>query len=176
MRSAPCGTWSAPDQAQTWRAGADLPHHPGPRERRVRATRAAFTATVSSTPRACSTSKLRLKSKPNIRFAGLVSHRPRGLAKARPWVSWRPASQPPSYAVSAALPPVETARWERYSAHITGGADATIFQPMERELRPNAPHRRADARKADRKKAYTDRARAGLAAWLEVRAKVNEPA
>ena len=49
--------------------------------------------------------------------------------------------------------------------HITGGADADTFQPMNVNfgLMPPLPER---FRKADRKQAYTDRARVALAEWL----------
>ena len=49
--------------------------------------------------------------------------------------------------------------------HITGGADAETFQPMNVNfgLMPPIPGR---VKKAERKKAYTDRARAALAQWL----------
>jgi methylenetetrahydrofolate--tRNA-(uracil-5-)-methyltransferase len=68
-------------------------------------------------------------------------------------------------------PPPETALGALL-AHITGGADAETFQPMNVNfgLMPPLPER---FRKADRKKAYTDRAREALSRWLEP---VNEPA
>jgi methylenetetrahydrofolate--tRNA-(uracil-5-)-methyltransferase len=49
--------------------------------------------------------------------------------------------------------------------HITGGADAETFQPMNVNfgLMPPLPQR---ARKADRKKAFTGRARASFTEWL----------
>jgi methylenetetrahydrofolate--tRNA-(uracil-5-)-methyltransferase len=51
-------------------------------------------------------------------------------------------------------------------AHITGGADAETFQPMNVNfgLMPPLPGR---FKRADRKKAYTDRAREKLSEWLE---------
>jgi methylenetetrahydrofolate--tRNA-(uracil-5-)-methyltransferase len=51
-------------------------------------------------------------------------------------------------------------------AHITGGADAATYQPMNVNfglMPPPEPR----TKKADRKKAYTERARAALAQWLE---------
>jgi methylenetetrahydrofolate--tRNA-(uracil-5-)-methyltransferase len=61
-------------------------------------------------------------------------------------------------------PPPETALGALLG-HITGGADAEMFQPMNVNfgLMPPLPER---FRKADRKKAYTDRARVKLAEWL----------
>jgi len=60
-------------------------------------------------------------------------------------------------------PPVETALGAILN-HITGGADAETFQPMNVNfgLMPPLPER---ARKADRKKAFTKRARARFADW-----------
>jgi methylenetetrahydrofolate--tRNA-(uracil-5-)-methyltransferase len=63
------------------------------------------------------------------------------------------------------LPPAETAigalLW-----HITGGADAETFQPMNVNfgLMPPVAGR---WKRIERKKAYTDRARAAFASWLE---------
>lgn len=62
-------------------------------------------------------------------------------------------------------PPVETALGALLG-HITGGADAETFQPMNVNfgLMPPIPGR---TRKSDRKKMYTDRARAAFAVWAE---------
>ncbi len=109
--------------------------------------------------------ELRLKSKPNIRFAGqitgcegYVESAAIGLIAAR-----FAAAELRGHRVPA--PPVETALGALL-AHITGGADAATYQPMNVNfgLMPPPPER---IRKADRKKAYTDRARAALAEWLE---------
>jgi methylenetetrahydrofolate--tRNA-(uracil-5-)-methyltransferase len=61
-------------------------------------------------------------------------------------------------------PPVETALGALLN-HITCGADAETYQPMNVNfgLMPPIEGR---TRKADRKKIYTDRARAALKAWL----------
>jgi len=108
--------------------------------------------------------QLRLKSKPCIRFAGqitgcegYVESAAVGLIAARFAAAEIGgnvlAPPPPETAIGALL------------AHITGGADAETFQPMNVNfgLMPPLPGR---ARKAERKKAYTDRARAALAQWL----------
>ena len=117
--------------------------------------------------------QLRLKSKPNIRFAGqitgcegYVESAAVGILAARFAAAELRGETMPS-------PPVETALGALLN-HITGGADAETFQPMNVNfgLMPPPPGR---ARKADRKKAYTDRARAALANWLE-EIKVAEPA
>jgi methylenetetrahydrofolate--tRNA-(uracil-5-)-methyltransferase len=108
--------------------------------------------------------ELRLKSKPNIRFAGqitgcegYVESAAIGLLAARFAIAERRGGTLPA-------PPIETALGALL-AHITGGADADTYQPMNINfgLMPPPPAR---TRKADRKKAYTDRARAALAQWL----------
>jgi methylenetetrahydrofolate--tRNA-(uracil-5-)-methyltransferase len=70
-------------------------------------------------------------------------------------------------------PPPETALGA-ILAHITGGANAETFQPMNVNfgLMPPIVGR---SKRADRKKAYTDRARTALAEWLD-QLKVAEPA
>ena len=57
---------------------------------------------------------------------------------------------------------------------VGGGADAETFQPMNVNfgLMPPPPGR---ARKAGRKKAYTERARAAFSQWLD-EIRVAEPA
>src|SRR4029079_15063217 len=117
--------------------------------------------------------ELRLKSKPNIRFAGqitgcdgYVESAAVGILAARFAAAElkgdRLAPQPAETALGALL------------GHITGGADAETFQPMNVNfgLMPPLAGR---LHKADRKQAYTDRARAALSSWLE-QLKVAEPA
>ena len=117
--------------------------------------------------------ELRLESKPHIRFAGqitgcegYVESAAVGILAARfAAAELRGDSLPP--------PPPETALGA-ILAHITGGADAETFQPMNVNfgLMPPLPGR---WKRADRKQAYTDRARAALVGWLD-EAKVREPA
>ncbi|HEY1143782.1 MAG TPA: methylenetetrahydrofolate--tRNA-(uracil(54)-C(5))-methyltransferase (FADH(2)-oxidizing) TrmFO [Sphingomicrobium sp.] len=117
--------------------------------------------------------ELRLKSKPNIRFAGqitgcegYVESAAIGLLAARFAIAEAKGE-------TLASPPGETALGALLG-HITGGADAESFQPMNVNfgLMPPIPGR---SKKADRKKMYTDRARAKLADWLQ-RERVAEPA
>ncbi len=112
--------------------------------------------------------ELKLKSRPNIRFAGqitgcegYVESAAIGLLAARFAIAEMrgetlapPPPPPPETALGALL------------GHITGGADAATYQPMNINfgLMPPIPGR---TRKAERKKLYTDRARAKLAEWLE---------
>ena len=62
-------------------------------------------------------------------------------------------------------PPSETALGALLG-HLTGGADAESFQPMNVNfgLMPPIPGR---SKKSDRKKMYTNRAREKLVEWLE---------
>jgi len=109
--------------------------------------------------------RLRLRSKPNIRFAGqitgcegYVESAAVGLIAARfaaaELTGGNIAPPPPETAIGALL------------GHITGGARAETFQPMNVNfgLMPPLDGR---YRKADRKKAYTDRARTRFAEWLQ---------
>jgi methylenetetrahydrofolate--tRNA-(uracil-5-)-methyltransferase len=108
--------------------------------------------------------ELRLESKPNIRFAGqitgcegYVESAAVGILAARfaaaEFRGDRLPAPPPETAIGAIL------------AHITGGANAETFQPMNVNfgLMPTLPGR---LKRTDRKKAYTDRAREALAEWL----------
>ncbi|HUE78495.1 MAG TPA: methylenetetrahydrofolate--tRNA-(uracil(54)-C(5))-methyltransferase (FADH(2)-oxidizing) TrmFO [Sphingomicrobium sp.] len=107
---------------------------------------------------------LRLRSKPNIRFAGQITGCEGYVESAAiGLIAARFTAAELSGAPLPALPP-ETAIGALL-AHITGGADADTYQPMNVNfgLMPPLAER---ARKADRKKAYTDRARAALAEWL----------
>ena len=117
--------------------------------------------------------ELRLKSKPNIRFAGqitgcegYVESAAVGILAARFAAAEHRGERVPP-------PPPETAAGALLS-HITGGADAESFQPMNVNfgLMPPIPGR---SKRADRKKAYTDRARSAFAQWL-AEVKVPEPA
>ncbi|MFL6720220.1 MAG: methylenetetrahydrofolate--tRNA-(uracil(54)-C(5))-methyltransferase (FADH(2)-oxidizing) TrmFO [Sphingomonas sp.] len=117
--------------------------------------------------------ELRLKSKPNIRFAGqitgcegYVESAAVGILAARfTAAEIRGEALPP--------PPSETALGALL-AHITGGANADTFQPMNVTF-GLMPPLEARAKRADRKQAYTDRARLALAEWLQ-QTRVSEPA
>jgi methylenetetrahydrofolate--tRNA-(uracil-5-)-methyltransferase len=117
--------------------------------------------------------ELRLRSKPNIHFAGqitgcegYVESAAIGLICARfAAAEHRGEKLPP--------PPPQTALGALL-AHITAGADAETYQPMNINfgLMPPITGR---TKKAERKKLYTDRARAALELWLEG-LRVPEPA
>ncbi|WP_370155593.1 methylenetetrahydrofolate--tRNA-(uracil(54)-C(5))-methyltransferase (FADH(2)-oxidizing) TrmFO [Ferrovibrio sp.] len=109
-------------------------------------------------------SQLRLKVMPRLRFAGQVTgvegyveSTAIGLLAGRMAAAGRLGrNQSP--------PPATTALGALHS-HITGGADAKHFQPMNVNfgLFPPPP---GDVRKDDRKRALTARARADLGGWL----------
>ena len=109
--------------------------------------------------------ELRLKALPHIRFAGqitgcegYVESAAIGLLAAR-FAAAELAGKP------LAPPPVETALGALLS-HITGGAEAETYQPMNVNFGLMPPLEGPKSKKADRKKLYTGRAREALAGWL----------
>jgi methylenetetrahydrofolate--tRNA-(uracil-5-)-methyltransferase len=111
--------------------------------------------------------QMRLRSRPNIRFAGqitgvegYVESAAMGLLAGRlaaAEIMRRPlAPVPPTTATGALL------------AHITGGADAKTFQPMNVNFGLFPPVEAKGGRRGrrDRYKAYTDRAKDDWLAWL----------
>ena len=107
--------------------------------------------------------KLRLKSAPHIRFAGqitgcegYVESAAVGLMAGRfaaAEVRGRTLPSPPDTTAIGAL-----------LGHITGGADASSYQPMNVNFGLFPPLH--DVKKKQRKEAYTSRARADLADWI----------
>jgi methylenetetrahydrofolate--tRNA-(uracil-5-)-methyltransferase len=107
--------------------------------------------------------RLRLKSKPNVRFAGqitgcegYVESAAIGLVAAR-----FAAAELRGRIIEP--PPVETAIGALLR-HITGGANAEAFQPMNVNFGLMPPID-GQSRKADRKKQYTGRARLVFEEW-----------
>jgi methylenetetrahydrofolate--tRNA-(uracil-5-)-methyltransferase len=109
--------------------------------------------------------QLRLKAAPNIRFAGqitgcegYVESAAIGLLAGR-FAAAEMMGQP-------IAPPPATTALGALLGHITGGADAASYQPMNVNfgLFPPLEER---ARKRDRKQAYTIRARKMLEDWIE---------
>ncbi|WP_089898271.1 methylenetetrahydrofolate--tRNA-(uracil(54)-C(5))-methyltransferase (FADH(2)-oxidizing) TrmFO [Loktanella fryxellensis] len=114
--------------------------------------------------------QMRLKSRPNIRFAGqitgvegYVESAAMGLLAARLAVA---------QAHGIDLPPVpNTTAMGALVHHITGGADAKTFQPMNVNFGLFPPLEASGIKggrrgRKDRYKAYTDRAKADWTAWL----------
>jgi methylenetetrahydrofolate--tRNA-(uracil-5-)-methyltransferase len=107
---------------------------------------------------------LRLKSRAHIRFAGQITgcegyieSAAVGLLAGQFWAAELSGKTlpplPPTTALGALL------------NHITGGAEAETYQPMNVNF-GLFPPLAEKVRKADRKRGYTDRGRADLTAWL----------
>ncbi|MFO1142877.1 MAG: methylenetetrahydrofolate--tRNA-(uracil(54)-C(5))-methyltransferase (FADH(2)-oxidizing) TrmFO [Amaricoccus sp.] len=112
--------------------------------------------------------RMRLKADPRLRFAGQVTgvegyveSAAMGLLAGRLAAAerlGRPLDLPPATTATGAL-----------LGHITGGADASTFQPMNVNfgLFPPLEDARGGRRgRRDRYRGYTDRAKADFAAWL----------
>ena len=111
--------------------------------------------------------QLRLKSRPNVRFAGqitgvegYVESAAMGLLAGRlaaAQILGRPIATPPPETATGAL-----------VNHITGGAEAKTFQPMNVNfgLFPPIDAKGGRRGRVVRYKAYTDRAKASWAGWL----------
>ncbi|MBN8807365.1 MAG: methylenetetrahydrofolate--tRNA-(uracil(54)-C(5))-methyltransferase (FADH(2)-oxidizing) TrmFO [Sphingomonas sp.] len=107
---------------------------------------------------------LRLKSRPNIRFAGQITGCEGYVESAAIGLLAGRFAAAELRGDAMTPPPVETALGALLH-HITGAAAADTYQPMNVNfgLMPPIPGR---TKKADRKKMYTDRARVALAGWL----------
>ena len=107
---------------------------------------------------------LRLASKPNIRFAGQITgcegyieSAAVGMLAGRFWAA--------ELAGTSCPPPPPTTALGALLGHITGGADAETYQPMNVNF-GLFPPLTEKVKKTDRKRGYTDRARADLETWL----------
>ncbi|WEK01090.1 MAG: methylenetetrahydrofolate--tRNA-(uracil(54)-C(5))-methyltransferase (FADH(2)-oxidizing) TrmFO [Candidatus Sphingomonas phytovorans] len=107
---------------------------------------------------------LRLKNKPNIRFAGQITGCEGYIESAAIGLLAGRFAAAELGGRTLAPPPVETA-FGALLHHITGAAVAETYQPMNVNfgLMPPIPGR---TKKADRKKMYTDRAREAFGAWI----------
>ena len=117
--------------------------------------------------------QLRLKSKPNVRFAGQITGCEGYVESAAVGILAARFAAAELRGETLSPPPPETALGA-ILAHITGGADAETFQPMNVNfgLMPPIEGR---WKKADRKKAYTDRARKAFARWVVESERVAVP-
>jgi methylenetetrahydrofolate--tRNA-(uracil-5-)-methyltransferase len=111
--------------------------------------------------------QMRLKSRPNIRFAGqitgvegYVESAAMGLLAAKLAVA--------EMRGESLAPVPETTATGALVHHITGGADAKTFQPMNVNfgLFPPIDAKGGRRGRRERYKAYTDRAKADWTAWL----------
>lgn len=107
---------------------------------------------------------LRLKSRPNIRFAGQITGCEGYVESAAIGLLAGRFAAAELGGAAMTPPPVETALGALLH-HITGAAVAETYQPMNVNfgLFPPISGR---TKKADRKKMYTERARAALGVWL----------
>jgi len=116
--------------------------------------------------------QLRLRSKPNIRFAGQITGCEGYVESAGVGLMAALFAAADFKGGRISQPPAETAIGALLG-HITGGGDIETFQPMNVNfgLMPPPDGR---LRKADRKKAYTDRARAVFSDWLRDMSQAEE--
>ena len=107
---------------------------------------------------------LRLKSRPNVRFAGQITGCEGYIESAGIGLMAGRFAAAELAGRTLPPPPAETALGALLG-HITGAAVAETYQPMNVNfgLFPPIPGR---MKKADRKRMYTDRGRAALAGWL----------
>jgi methylenetetrahydrofolate--tRNA-(uracil-5-)-methyltransferase len=107
---------------------------------------------------------LRLKARPNIRFAGQITGCEGYVESAAIGLLAGRFAAAELSGNAVAPPPIETALGALLN-HITGAAEAETYQPMNVNfgLFPPITGR---TKKADRKKMYTERARTALAGWL----------
>jgi methylenetetrahydrofolate--tRNA-(uracil-5-)-methyltransferase len=105
---------------------------------------------------------LRLKSAPHVRFAGQITGCEGYLESAAiGMLAGRFAANPDLG------PPPPTTALGALLAHITGGADASTYQPMNVNFGLFPPlNLEGKSKKAGRKRLYTTRAREALADWL----------
>jgi methylenetetrahydrofolate--tRNA-(uracil-5-)-methyltransferase len=107
---------------------------------------------------------LRLKTAPHIRFAGQITGCEGYVESSAVGLLAGRFAAAELKGETLAPPPIETALGALLG-HITGGADASAYQPMNVNFGLFPPIE-GRTKKADRKLLYTSRARAALAAWL----------
>ena len=111
--------------------------------------------------------QMRLRSRPNIRFAGQVTGVEGYVESAAMGLLTGRMAAAEILGVVLPAPPADTAMGALIT-HITGGADAKTFQPMNVNFGLFPPIDAKAGRKArkDRYKAYTDRAKEAFLGWL----------
>jgi methylenetetrahydrofolate--tRNA-(uracil-5-)-methyltransferase len=107
---------------------------------------------------------LRLKSAPHIRFAGQITGCEGYVESAAIGLLAGRFAAAELKGEAPAVPPLATALGALLG-HITGGADAQSYQPMNVNFGLFPPIE-GRAKKADRKRLYTGRAKAALEEWL----------
>lgn len=111
--------------------------------------------------------RLRLKSRPNIRFAGQITGVEGYVESAAMGLLAGRMAAAEILGRDLPPPPPETAMGALVN-HITGGADPRTFQPMNVNfgLFPPIDARGGRKGRKERYRAYTDRAKAAFAEWL----------
>ncbi len=111
--------------------------------------------------------QMRLKSHPHIRFAGQITGVEGYVESAAMGLLAGRMAAAEMQGKTLAPPPPETATGALIT-HITGGAEAKTFQPMNVNFGLFPPIEAKGGRKGrkDRYKAYTDRAKAAFTTWL----------
>ena len=111
--------------------------------------------------------QMRLKSKPHIRFAGQITGVEGYVESAAMGLLAGRLAVAEMRGENLQTPPPDTAMGALVS-HITGGAEAKSFQPMNVNFGLFPPIDAKGGRKGrkDRYKAYTDRAKAAFLGWL----------
>ena len=111
--------------------------------------------------------QMRLKTKPHIRFAGQITGVEGYVESAAMGLLAGRLAVAEIFGQTLATPPPETAMGALIT-HITGGADAKTFQPMNVNfgLFPPIDAKGGRRGRKDRYKAYTDRAKAAFLDWL----------
>jgi methylenetetrahydrofolate--tRNA-(uracil-5-)-methyltransferase len=117
---------------------------------------------------------LRLKSRPHIRFAGQITGCEGYVESAAIGLLAGRFAAAELLGEVLAPPPVETALGALLH-HITGAAEADTYQPMNVNFGLFPPIE-GRTKKADRKRMYTDRARAALGGWITPQPPVVEEA
>jgi len=119
--------------------------------------------------------QLRLKSRPNIRFAGQITGCEGYIESASIGLIAGKMAASDTLDQPFEKPPLTTALGALLN-HVTGGANAETFQPMNvnfglfpvpenpYQIMPNGKRKKLKGK--DRKKCYTDRARTDLATWI----------
>jgi methylenetetrahydrofolate--tRNA-(uracil-5-)-methyltransferase len=107
---------------------------------------------------------LRLRARPNIRFAGQITGCEGYVESAAIGLLAGRFAAAELAGRTLAPPPVETALGALLH-HITGAAEAETYQPMNVNFGLFPPIE-GRSKKADRKKLYTTRAREALAGWM----------
>ena len=111
--------------------------------------------------------QMRLKSQPNIRFAGQITGVEGYVESAAMGLLAGRMAAAEILGTLLPPPPPETATGALIT-HITGGAEAKTFQPMNVNFGLFPPNDARGGRRGrkDRYKAYTDRAKTTFTAWL----------